>query len=69
MTQEVFKAGTQYLMDAYNYKMPESQLRVYWIELKGMEDSEFKKKVNKLIRSNQRFPTIADFYKTKKSIF
>lgn len=59
MTLEEFRSATATLESCYNRKMNETQIRVWFDELKYYDLEKYKKAVKKICTTNQYFPALS----------
>ena len=72
MEQEIMKALEEDFLElilqlegAFNYTMPEKQAKAYWKWLKDKPIDELRYQVDKIIRTDHKFPSIARLMERK----
>ncbi len=68
ISRPVFLEQIETLMAAFNYGLPEKSVAAYYDFLKSEFDDEgFRDVTEQIIKSNKRFPTVADFMEVKRA--
>lgn len=60
MNSKTFMLGINKLEIAYNQKFSEEKLKIYWENLKTMNDNQYLTSIKELIRKNKFMPTVSE---------
>lgn len=67
LSKRSFLQGIETLTAAFNYNLPGRSAEVYFANLaQEFDDAGFERAVQEIIRTNRRFPTVAEFLEIKR---